>query len=104
SLAGNGSRGSRCIAEQSHLTEEIPGFELSQEDCILRVVLENNVNPARTDDIHPCSRLVFKKHGFARLILAEVDDLLQYSQLFGCQLAKQRDVLKDIGQRLIAGS
>src|SRR5262250_2412295 len=41
-LAGHGSRGSRCIAEQRHLAEEVAGFKLGKQYWIVLLVIEDD--------------------------------------------------------------
>src|SRR2546427_7707792 len=102
SLAGHGSRGSGCIAEQRHLAEKVSRREFSENDSILRVVVHDNINPARTDHIHARSRLVFHKHGFARLVRPDVDHFFEDSQLFRGERRKKWNVLKNMAERVVS--
>src|SRR6185369_8893452 len=97
-------RGSRGIAKQRHLTEEVAFFQFGQYQTPLGFVVEENIHAARTDDVHAGAKFGFDENRLSRFIGSNVNHAFKDLQLFNGQLLKQWNVLQDFGQRVLACS
>ena len=64
-------------------------------------MFQNDIDTAGTDYVHSGSRFVFHEYGFTGVISANVDDAFEDLQFLRREIAKEWNVLKNFGQRLI---
>src|SRR5215510_5486642 len=79
-LANHCSCGSRRIAEQCHLAEEVPRLKLCKRQGMVCSVVEHNVHATGPDDIDARAGLGFQEHRLFRFVRSNVEDALQNSQ------------------------
>src|SRR5262249_46007264 len=100
-FANNSRCGSRRVAEQCHLAEEVTGLQLGKRQEMLPLVVEHNVHAAGPDNVDARPRLSFEEDRLSRLERSGVDDTLQNSQFFRCEILKQWDVSEHFRQRFL---